>query len=167
VPGVDVKLLGNPPRSNTTDATGSYAVPDVPFATRTLQPEKSGGFADGISSLDAAFAQQIRVGLRTADALQTLACDVTGNGAISSLDAARIAQFKVGAITQFEVAQRCASDWLFVPDPAAAGQTLIQPQISTSSCQPGAIVFPPLMSSVAGQDFIAILFGDCTGNWSP
>lgn len=167
VPGVQMELLGSPPRSDTTDETGSYSVPDVPFTTRTLQPRKTGDLGDAISSLDAAFVQQIRVGMRTADELQALACDVTGNGAISSLDAARISQRRVGIVDTFLVAETCGSDWVFVPDPAPANQTLVQPQIATGSCQPGAIVFPAAMPSLADQDFIAVLFGDCTGNWSP
>jgi hypothetical protein len=167
VPDVDVELLGSPPRGDTTDATGAYSVADVPFAARTLQPRKIGGINGAISSLDAAFAQQIRVGIRTADPLQSLACDVTGNGAISSLDAARISQFRVGIVTSFEVADNCQSDWLFVPNATPVGQTFVQPQISTGFCQPGGITLPAAAPSLSNQDFIAILFGDCTGNWSP
>lgn len=167
VPDVDMELLGSPPRGDTTDETGAYSVADVPFTARTLQPRKIGGLNDAVGSLDAAFAQQIRVGIRTADALQSLACDVTGNGAISSLDAARISQFKVGIITSFEVADNCQSDWLFVPNATPVGQTFVQPQISTGFCQPGGITLPAAAPSLSNQDFIAILFGDCTGNWSP
>jgi hypothetical protein len=167
VPGVQVDLLGGAPQSATTDGGGNYAFGGVPFEMRTLQPQKSGDFANGISSLDVAFAQQIRLGLRVADELQALACDVTGNGLISSLDAARISQFVLGAIDSFEVSDACASDWLFVPDAAPAGQTLVEPQVGSGACQPGAIVLPAATTPLAGQDFIAILFGDCTGNWSP
>jgi hypothetical protein len=162
-----MELLGSPPRSDTTDETGAYSVPDVPFTARTLQPRKIGGLNDAVSSLDAAFAAQIAVGIRTPDALQSLACDVTGNGEVSSLDSARISQFKVGIITSFAVANTCQSDWVFVPNATPAGQTLVQPEISTGFCQPGGIILPASAASLANQDFIAVLFGDCTGNWTP
>jgi hypothetical protein len=31
----------------------------------------------------------------------------------------------------------------------------------------GRIAFDPLVGFAADQDFIAVLFGDCTGNWMP
>ena len=70
----------------------------------------------------------------------------------------------------FPVAQACASDWLFVPMPAAAAnQHLVQPQnmAVVNTCQPGAIEFAPLAGKVTNQDFAAVLIGDCTGNWQP
>jgi hypothetical protein len=33
-------------------------------------------------------------------------------------------------------------------------------------CQPGAISCSPLVGNPSGQNFTAILFGDCTGNWA-
>jgi Dockerin type I domain len=166
VPGTDVDLLGTPLESAVSDAAGVYLLPEVAQEMRTLQPKKTGDFNDGITSLDGALVKQIVVGMETADQFQALACDVTGNGKVTSLDAARIIQFKLGIITKFAVATACGSDWLFLPDPdAAANQTLIQPQISSGSCQLGGVEFNPLVTPVDGQDFIAILFGDCTGNW--
>jgi hypothetical protein len=167
VPDVAVELLGGAPASSTSDGAGSFEISGLASGMRTLRPSKIGDFASGISSLDAAFVQQIRVGLRSADAFQLLACDVTGNGAISSLDAARIAQFRIGALPRFPVAETCASDWVFLPDPAPGAQSEVEPQIATGFCQPGAIVYDPLATPANDQDFIAILFGDCTGNWAP
>jgi hypothetical protein len=135
---------------------------------RTLRPSKSGDLNGAVTSLDAAWAGQFRVGLRDLDAMQQLACDVTGNGTISSLDVARILQLKVGIIDRLPVAETCDSDWIFLPDPASApNQSLIQPAITATTCAQGAISFNPLMSPVHAQDFTAILFGDCTGNWKP
>ena len=109
-------------------------------------------------------------GLRTLDPEQRLACDVTGNGTLSALDAAIILQQTVSLISMFPVAQTCASDWLFVPIPAAAAnQHVIPPQntAAVNPCQPGAIEFRPLAGQLANQDFAAVLIGDCTGNWQP
>jgi hypothetical protein len=152
----------------TTDVTGEFAFEDVDPGPHSLIPSKLGDYRDAVSSLDAAFALQSAVGLRTLDSMQALACDVTGNGVVSSLDAALILQFRVGLITRFPVAEICSSDWLFTPVPLAAkSQILREPQVTTSSCQLGAIAFDPLPRPVHGQGFEAVLLGDCTGNWKP
>jgi hypothetical protein len=168
VAGTEVDLLGAPPESTTSDADGIYTLPVVAAEMRTVQPKKTGDFNDAVGSLDSALVKQVVVGIEHIDPYQTLAADVTGNGTVSSLDAARITQLRLGIITKFAVATNCGSDWLFVPDPSpAANQTLVLPQISPGTCQPGAIAFDPLMTPVDGQDFVAILFGDTTGNWTP
>jgi len=118
--------------------------------------------------LDAAYILQVMVGKRTFDAHQNLACDVTGNGTLSSLDAARILQLVVGKISRLPVADACGSDWVFVPDVTAApNQTVADPAIVGGSCQPGAIDYDAGPLQATGQDFIGILFGDCSGNWQP
>jgi hypothetical protein len=74
----------------------------------------------------------------------------------------------VHRLARFPVAQACNSDWAFVPVPASvANQRLIQPRMRAGSCQHGGIALEPLAGSAAGQDFLGILFGDCTGNWQP
>ena len=150
-----------------SDTGGGYVVPDAVPGTWALRPEKTGGFGNGVSALDAAYILQADVGRRTFDDMQRLACDVTGNGSVSALDAARILQFAVGLRSRFEVAEACGSDWAFVPVPGPAeGQVVQEPLISGGRCQPGAISFDPFGAPVANQDFRAVLFGDCTGNWS-
>jgi hypothetical protein len=70
--------------------------------------------------------------------------------------------------SQFPAAQQCGSDWAFVPVPAPAPNQVIQPpQINAGSCQPGVIAFQPLDDPAADQNFSAVLFGDCSGNWQP
>ncbi len=39
--------------------------------------------------------------------------------------------------------------------------------MSTGACQRGAVSFGALAADAAGQDFRALLIGDCTGNWAP
>lgn len=166
VPNVDVALTGTS-LETTTGATGEFAFEDVTPDPHSLIPSKLGDDRDAVSSLDAAFALQGAVGLRIFDPMQAVACDVTGNGVVSSLDASLILQFRVGLIPRFPVAENCGSDWLFTPNPlAAANQTLVDPQVTTNSCQLGAIAFDPLPLPVHGQSFEAVLLGDCTGNWA-
>jgi hypothetical protein len=168
VPNVKVDLIGGTPASAMTGTGGLFSFPSVVEENKVLRPSKSGGSGNGISSLDAALALQSSVNLITLTQNQAFACDVTGNGVVSSLDAALILQLKVGLITQFTIAQACGSDWLFRPMPAAAAnQTLIEPVPLSSGCQPGGISYQPFAAPATGQDFLAILFGDCTGNWAP
>ncbi|MCK6556333.1 dockerin type I domain-containing protein [Candidatus Binatia bacterium] len=168
VGGAAVELHGTPPASQLTNGTGEYAFGGLAAATWTVAPRKDGDFGGGIGALDAVFVLQSVAGTRTLDANQRLAADVTGNGSISALDAARILQKAVGMIDRLPVATTCNSDWLFVPAPAAAANRhAIPPAIGGGGCQPGAIAYTPLAGPANGQDFAGILIGDVTGNWIP
>ena len=170
VSGATVLLSGSTTASVQTDAAGHFAFSGLGGCNFHVELQKLGDENAGISALDAAHTLQAVASLRTLDPTQRLACDVTGNGALSALDATLILQQRVGFISRFPVGQACASDWLFVPTPAAApNQHLIQPQnmAAVNTCQPGAIEFTPLTGQVVNQDFAAVLIGDCTGNWQP
>jgi hypothetical protein len=168
VAGVTVDLLGTSNHSTTTDAFGSFMFTQAVGGNRQLVPGKMGDLNDAISSLDAALTLQDAVGLTSFDPMQEVACDVTANGQVSSLDAARILQKRVGLLAEFNVANLCGGDWVFFPDPRLVGnQTLVDPQIVGGVCEAGAIEYSPLSGPVHDQDFVAILFGDCTGNWAP
>ncbi|MBX3024339.1 hypothetical protein KF840_05455 [bacterium] len=170
VPAATVRSTGSAARSVTTSSSGGYAFTDMPAGTVTIEPRKVGDFGSptAISALDAAWVLQAVAGIRTFDARQRLACDVSGNGTLSALDAANILQRQVGILSRFAVATKCDSDWLFEPvASAAAGRRLIQPAITAASCQRGGIAYEPLATDQTQQDFLGILFGDCTGNWQP
>lgn len=167
VSGVTVAL---PPsgQSAVTDAAGAYAFAAAPGIALQVAPRRAGGTGAAVTALDAAWVLQAVAGLRALAPLQRLAADVTGDGTLSALDAVHILQRAVGGATPFPAAEACASDWLFVPAPAAApGQTLLQPSLTAGACQPGAIAFAPLAADAGAQDFTAVLLGDCTGNWVP
>jgi hypothetical protein len=163
VQDVNVMLQGATSTSTLTAPDGMFSLTNVAIGQDwRLAPMKIGEVSDGISALDAAYILQHAVGLRALDANQQLACDVSGNGTISALDAARILQYKVGIISQLPV----GSDWLFVPNPkAVANQQVIAPNVPLN--RPGMIIYHPLTQTADYQDFTAILFGDCTGNWQP
>ena len=165
VPDVTVALIGPGQMSTTTDASGAYTFGDPGQGDWEVAPSKLGDAGTGVSTLDASYALQAVVGQRTFTDHQRVACDVTGDGTVSSLDAARILQLVAGMRSQLPAAEACGSDWVFIPDPSAApNQRLVTPQMAPV-CQPGAIAYEPLAPPVAGQDFLAILLGDCTGNW--
>jgi hypothetical protein len=151
-----------------TGSQGDYSVMGVHEGSWAVEPAKVGGFNGAISSLDAAYVLQSAVGLRQLNEAEALACDVTGNGGVSALDAAHILGFAVGAINQFQASGACGSDWLFIPKPAAAAnQSVTLPEMDNGQCQQGGIALDPLTDAVDGQDFLAVLLGDCSGSWRP
>jgi glucose/arabinose dehydrogenase len=163
VAGVTVQLQGPTPSAMQTDATGQFAFSGLAQGTWNIEPQKLGDVNGAISTGDAVGALQAVVGLYTPTEPQQLACDVSGGGNLTPLDAVLILQKQVGLISQFPEA---CGDWVFMPVPAAAAnQQVTQPQVEPSSCQPGAIAFQPLAGAAVDQDFLAVLLGDCNGNW--
>jgi len=98
---------------------------------------------------------------------QRLACDATGDGTISTLDAVYLLQFSAGLIDHLPVSKLCDSDWLFYPVPGPEeNQQIVTPAMVGGACQQGAIVLNPLVGPAPQQNFAGILLGDCTGNWT-
>jgi len=167
VDAATVRLEGPTPAAAQTDGSGQFMFTGIGSGTWQIEPQKMGDAGSAVSSFDAQYALQAAVGLRALSPEQQLACDVSGNGSVSSFDAQLILQYAVGLIGGFPVAQMCASDWAFMPDPASANEQVAQPQVAPGSCQSGAITFQSPMTSMHNQDFAGVLFGDCTGNWQP
>jgi sugar lactone lactonase YvrE len=167
VPAVSVRLAGPQTQTVTTSASGGYAANELGSGNWSVVPSKlGGGGSTAVSPLDASYVLQAVAGLRTFNGDQNLACDVTGNGTLSTLDASLILQRALGMSTEFDAASTCGSDWLFVPVPASAqNQSTTDPRLSTGACTMGEISFNPLAGQPDGQDFLGILLGDCTGNW--
>jgi hypothetical protein len=170
VSGVDVALIAGTTSATTTDANGDYGFTSVGSGMQTLQPTKLGDFNIAITALDATLILQFVDGSEDFSADQVLAGDVTGDGTISTLDATRILQFQSGTLLRLPIAIECGTDWAFRPSPLLIpNQTLVPPQTGgVPPCVKGAIVYGEMFTPpAAGQDFVAILFGDTTGNWMP
>ncbi len=165
IAGVDVSFVGPGSAVVSTSADGSYSSPPLPAGSWSVVPAKNGGADNAISSLDAAYVLQALVGGRTFDARQSIACDVTGDGTLSPLDAARILQVSLGMGERFPAAEACDSDWLFFG--VGIDGTVVAPLLDGGECQPGAAIFDPLAENLTQQNFLAVPFGDCTGNWTP
>jgi hypothetical protein len=161
VPGA---ALSNEAASNMA---GVFTLSAPRGAPVELRPQLSGSGA-AVTALDAAWVLQAIADTRVLDATQTLACDVTANGALSTLDASEILRRAVGVSAALPAAVLCGSDFIFTPaaSPAAEQQTLA-PLLDGGACRPGAIRFEPVESSASGRDFVAAALGDCTGNWQP
>jgi hypothetical protein len=166
VPGVQVTIEGESAAATETSMAGEYEFPDVPEGTWQVGAVKQRDFGNAVSALDAAYILQHISRLRQLDDTQQLACDVTGDGTLSTLDAARILQFTVGTMGRLPVADTCSGDWMFVPDPdPPQSQAVINPAIGGGTCQDGKIMIQDLLQEANQQNFRAVLFGDCTGNW--
>ena len=123
---------------------------------------------EALSALDASRVLLDANGSQPLGLLQALACDVNGDGDLDVADAVLIVQRRVGLISQFPVATACNSDWMFFPFPTpVAGQSITFPAPSAMPCRSGAIAFNPLSGQVLGQNFLAVLYGDCSGSWKP
>ena len=166
VPDVTVKLTGESAVAMSTSAAGDYEFTEVAEGTWQLGAEKASETDNGVSPLDAAYILQHVAQLRQLDATQQLACDVTGDGQLSTLDAARILQLSVGALPRLPVAEACGSDWMFLPVPAPIDQQqVIAPAVTGGTCSAGKIMLQDLLSEADQQNFLALRFGDCTGSW--
>jgi hypothetical protein len=166
VPGVVVALEGATTLSAQTDANGRFVFDAVSAGRWSIEPVKRTGPNLSIGVDDAGQALQFSGGLATPSAEQRLVCDVTGDGTITQEDGSLILEYVVGQITRFPVADACGSDWVFVPVPSAtAHQSITQPVFSGGTCQLGSISFDPLSTDAIGQDFEAVVIGDCNLSW--
>jgi hypothetical protein len=167
VPNVTVKLQGESLDSTQTSAEGDYVFDGVPDGQWQLAAEKASEGGAAVSPLDAAYVLQAVANLRSFDAAQRLACDVTGDGQLSALDATRILQYSVGTLAHLPVTNTCGAEWTFVPDPSPMQlQSIIDPTIAAGICSAGKIMIDDLLQDAPDQNFHAVLFGDCTGNWN-
>ena len=153
--------------SQHSDPNGAFAVAVPHGAPVALRPSRSGGTGGAVSALDAAWVLQTVAGLRALDATQRLACDASGDGTLSALDASYILARVVDPTDHLPVADQCGSDFAFQPSvaPPIAGRALSH-HAAGGVCQSGAIELEPLLAATAGLDFRAAAFGDCTGNWN-
>lgn len=139
VENVLVTADGTPIVTDTTDADGAYALVGLGAGPYTVTPEKTGD-VNGISAFDAALVAQRVVGIITFTANQIIAADVSGNGTITSFDAAQIAQFAID-----------------VPNASVTGSWKFSPESRN---------YPSTTSPQTDEDYAAILMGEVSGNWT-
>jgi hypothetical protein len=166
VPGVTVGWSGPASGSTTSDSAGSFRIAGLGPGDWQIEPQQLGGAGSAVTAIDATYVLQAAVGLRSTDATQRIACDANGSGTLTAIDATFILQQRVGLIAQLPVAQRCNSDWMFLPVPMAGSGGRPIPWQAGPPCQRGAIAHDGLSASASGHDFTALLAGDCNGSWA-
>jgi len=167
VPGVTVcatNRITSQSLCASTASNGQYHLSGLSAGPITLHAVRLGGVGFAISSLDAARVLQYEAGQFVFTPLQALACDVTADGRLSTTDAIAILQNSAQGLP-FAAALACGSDWVFVAQAPVADGVHIPPIIATKGrgiC--GAIEYDTISGPLDSQDFLAALFGDCTGN---
>ena len=151
VANTEMLLTGGQLRTTLTDVNGYYSLDALTgFLNDTVTPRKINATNQtAVTSFDAALILRHVVGVITLDSLQRIAADVSGNGSISSFDAAQVLQYAVGIRHHFSAGYRPGSDtvdWAF---------------------RPASRNYSPLQSNQANQNYVSILYGDVSGNWSP
>jgi len=139
VSSVLITGVGSPSVFTTSIADGSYTLGGFGTSSYTVTPSKTGGVI-GISSFDAGLIARHVVGIELLMGNQLIVADVSGNGTISSFDAANIAAFVTG-LNNFG----STGNWVFMP---------------------ANRFYPSVTSTLTGEDFIALLMGDVSGNWT-
>ncbi|MBK8464724.1 MAG: hypothetical protein IPL32_02750 [Chloracidobacterium sp.] len=137
--------------STVTDANGQYVLTGMGTAPCTISVAKESG-QNGIASADAARIAQHNAGTFTLTTnTQKIAADTSGNGIISSQDAAFITRF----VASFAPPIGRTHIWkFFLPNPTfPIGSS---PTTREYSCA----------CTLTNQDFIGILIGEVTGNWT-
>lgn len=130
---------GSPPVLTLTNADGHYTLTGFGSGSYTIVTAKSGG-ANGITSFDAAKISQFAAGTISLTENQLIVADVSNNGTISSFDAAQVAKY-VAATPPYGF----TGTWKFLP----ASRT-----------------YDSVTSNVTGEDFVGLLMGEVSGNWT-
>jgi len=138
VSGVLLSAVGSPDLIATSRADGSYTLGGFGSGGYTVIPTKVGS-ANGISSFDAGLIAKHVAGLQLLSGNQLIVADVSGNGTLSSFDSGQVARYTVG-LSGFG----SSANWIFVP-------------VSRN--------YSSINSTISGEDFIALLMGDVSGNW--
>ncbi len=163
VSNVTITGAGSPNVFTTTGppgaTAGQYALSGFGSGSYTVTPTKPAGPNSAISSFDAArVAQGVSASVPFVSQNQRFAADVTGNGVVSSQDAGKIAQFAAGLPIQ---APNLTSEWRFFVT-GAPSPLPTPPQTYNDSR-----TYASVTGNLTGEDYVAILVGDVTGNWNP
>ena len=138
---------GSPNVSTTTSFPGgTYSLSGFGAGSYTVTPTKTGGGNGAVGSFDAARVAQHAAGPPNPqlNANQLIAADVSNNGSVSSFDAGMIAKFVAG-MPYLPPGIGLTGTWRFIP-----------------ANRP----YPSITSSIAGQDYSAVLMGEVSGNWT-
>ena len=157
ISNVLVTGTGSPIVMTTTDSPGAtagqYSLSGFGAGSYTVTLSKTTG-QNSITSNDAARIAQHVAGTNvlTTDN-QKVSADVSNNGTLSSNDAALIARFVAGLGAPIGI----TNTWRFFVPPG--------PTFPVGS-SPTSRIYPSVTTSIAGEDYIGILMGEVTGNWT-
>lgn len=139
IPNATLYLGDNYQQRSST--SGDFSFEQIPPGNYALWCENSEDNT-GISTFDAAQIARFVTGNLDFNEYQQMAADVTGDGNVSMFDAARVAQYAA----ELNPPNTRAGQWQFLPERYS---------------------YIPLDSDQTQQNFVGILYGEVSGNWSP
>jgi len=153
-----VNGAGSPNVTTTTAApggsAGQYTLTGFGAGSYTVSLSKTAG-QNSITSNDAArIAQHVASTLPLTTDIQKVTADVTGNGAVSSQDAAKIAQYV--ASLPFSP-PNLTGNWQFYVSPGPTFPVAGSPTSKT---------YASVSGTITGEDYVGLLLGETTGNWT-
>jgi hypothetical protein len=139
-----------------TGTSGTYSLTGFGAGSYTIKPTKPGGPNAAINSFDAArVAQGVAGTVPFVSQNQRFVSDSSGNGSVTSNDAALIAKFAAGLGGAGNVGQ-----WKFfvtgAPSPLPTA-----PQTYNDSR-----TYASVSGNATGEDFVALLIGEASGNYN-
>jgi hypothetical protein len=150
-----VNGAGSPNVSNATappgGTVGQYSLSGFGGGSYTVSVSKTTG-QNGITSNDAARIAQFVAGITTFNNIQKVVSDVSNNNVVSSFDAAEIANYVVGGSQP-----GITGTWRFFLPPGPSFPVGASPTSRTYS---------PVTGNITGDDFMGLLIGEVSGNWS-
>jgi Concanavalin A-like lectin/glucanases superfamily/Cohesin domain/Carboxypeptidase regulatory-like domain/Dockerin type I domain len=131
--------------TTTSDINGNYTFANVSAGyDYTVTPSKTGD-VNGISPFDATLVlRDVAAGGGTLSPNQQIAADTNGNGLVTSFDATQILRYV-----------------------AAGGQTVDTGEAGNWKINPPFRSYAPLLSSIGNENYVAMLVGEVSGNWTP
>jgi len=155
VSDASVLLAGAAIKLTVSDANGNFEFLNLASGDYIVTASKTNDEKGAITPFDASMILRYDVGTQTLTPYQKIAGDVSGNGDVTSFDASLILRYSVGTVTSFPV----GADWTFVPHDFPIDD-------SNWSTSPRSRSYTPLKSDQLDQNFMSILYGDVSGNWS-
>jgi hypothetical protein len=150
-----VQLTGAAAQSYVSDINGNYEFLKLSSGDYTVTPDKTNDDRNAISPFDASMILRYEVGSITLTPYQKIAGDVSGNGNVTAFDASWILRYSVGTVSEFPVGK----DWTFVPHDFPIDDT-------NWSTSPRSRSYTPLNADQIDQNYMSILYGDVSGNWT-
>lgn len=139
VPNVTLSAAGSVNVNALTNTSGNYTLSGMGAGSYTVTPSKSGDVNNAVSGLDSALIAQFVVGIGSLNPQQTIVADVSGNGTVTSFDAAMIARYTVA-----------------LPGAGSSGEWRFTNPSNT---------YPNVNTNIV-ENYTALLMGDVTGNWN-
>ena len=140
-----------------TGVPGTYTLMGFGAGAYTIRPTKPGGPNTAVSSNDAArVAQGVSGAVPFVSQNQRFSADTSGNGGVTSNDAALIARFAAGLTGTGVTGQ-----WRFFVTGAPSPLPTV-PQTYNDSRS-----YASVTAALTGEDFVALLVGEVSGNYNP